>query len=83
MIIPTLTRLSDNLSVTTDTQERCVIYDITTYTPTVRLVLEAQEINALIAFWHNGYCAICGSSVPQRHHLCIDCLREETATWGQ
>ena len=83
MIIPTLTRLSDNLSVTTDTQERCVIYDITTYTPTVRLVLEAQEINALIAFWHDGYCAGCGTGIPQHHSLCQNCLIEEMHTWGR
>ena len=78
-----LTRLSDSLGITSDGDNRCVIYDTQATTPTVKLVLEAQEMNALVAFWHDGYCAICGSSIPQHHHLCIDCLREETATWGQ
>ena len=78
-----LNRLSDALSVDVDASERVIIYDASACTPVVKLVLEPQEINALIAFWHDGYCAGCGTGIPQHHSLCQNCLIEEMHTWGR
>ena len=81
--IPALHRLSDNLGITSDGDNRCIIYDRRADPPVAKLVLEAQEVNALIEFWHDGYCAACGASIPQLHRMCKSCLAEELDTWGQ
>ena len=83
MTTDTPTRLSGSLGFDVDHLGRCVIYDTRADTPAAKVVLEAQEMNALIAFWHDGYCAGCGTSIPQHHSLCQNCLTEEMHTWGR
>jgi len=46
------------------------------------IALSSEQMWNLVDFWIDGYCSACGDSIPQFHHLCEQCAREEANKWN-
>ena len=74
-----LYQLSDRLGVAFDAE--CVEPKLWLH-DTASLKLSNEETWALVTWWLDGYCPICGDSINQGHHLCSTCAAEESRIWA-
>ncbi len=73
-----LTEIGRDLAVSFDSEMDAVILWYTGgYSPRRLYVLEYGEMELLLEWWHDGYCAVCNGGIPQGTRVCCQCLDAE------
>ena len=84
MTVANLHRLSDNLSALYgDTEADITLYDTNPLLDEseAKITLSDGEMWQLIEYYLDGYCHVCGDSIPQYHNLCHNCAVKENQKW--
>lgn len=79
-----LHHLSERLgAVYGEAEADIAIYEISPLAdkPEAKVRLTDGEMWALVEFYLDGCCTVCGNSIPQHHHLCHDCAVNEEQKW--
>jgi hypothetical protein len=76
-----LHRLADGLGAEFE-DDKVVFYNTQPKVPSRLWSLTDEQMTALIEAWTDGYCPVCGVSIPQHHVTCESCARDAAHTWG-
>ena len=77
-----LHQLSDDTWVTDDDGDLRIYQHDETGRLVCVSVLSDSEAWELVGHWLDGYCPVCGISIPQDHAICESCARAAVQRWG-